>query len=108
MSEGTEKATVRVTIFGEEYAIRTDAPEEYTLECARYVDDAVQQAHVHGQVAEPHRAAVLAALQITDELLRSRKAQAAQSDQFLARLSALREKVEAVAETDGGGLRTND
>jgi cell division protein ZapA len=108
MSEGNEKATVRVTIFGEEYAIRTDAPEAYTLECARYVDDAVQQAHVHGQVAEPHRAAVLAALQITDELLRSRKAQAEQSEEVLIRLSALRERVEAVVEADGGGLRTND
>ena len=43
MSDGAEKATVRVTIFGEEYAIRTDAPQEYTLECARYVDEAVQQ-----------------------------------------------------------------
>ena len=67
MSDGAERATVRVTIFGEEYAIRTDAPEEYTLECARYVDDAVQQAHVRGQVAEPHRAAVLAALGAPDD-----------------------------------------
>lgn len=108
MSDGAEKATVRVTIFGEEYAIRTDAPEEYTLECARYVDDAVQQAHVHGQVAEPHRAAVLAALQITDELLQSRRALAERSDELLNRLTALRERVETVINADGAGLRTND
>jgi cell division protein ZapA len=108
MSDGTEKATVRVTIFGEEYAIRTDAPQEYTLECARYVDDAVQQAHVRGQVAEPHRAAVLAALQITDELFRTREDLARRSDSVQARLSALRERVESVVERDGGGLRTND
>lgn len=108
MSDAAERATVRVTIFGEEYAIRTDAPQEYTLECARYVDDAVQQAHVKGQVAEAHRAAVLAALQITDELFQSRKALAEQSDGVLARLTALRERVEAVAETGGSGLPTKD
>lgn len=108
MSDGADRATVRVTIFGEEYAIRTDAGEEYTLECARYVDDAVQQAHVRGQVAEPHRAAVLAALQITDELLRSRQDLAERSGGVLARLTALRERVTAVVEGSGGGLRTND
>ena len=108
MSDGAEKATVRVTIFGEEYAIRSDAPQEYTLECARYVDDAVQRAHVRGQVAEPHRAAVLAALQITDELFRSRKELAQQSDGVEGRLTALRERVEAVVQSDGGGLRTDD
>jgi cell division protein ZapA len=108
MSDGAGKATVRVMIFGEEYAIRTDAPQEYTLECARYVDDAVQQAHVRGQVAEPHRAAVLAALQITDELFQSRKALAESTDDVLTRLRALRERVDSVVGGDGGGLRTND
>jgi len=107
MSEGA-KATVRVTIFGEEYAIRSDAPEEYTLECARYVDDAVQKAHVHGQVAEPHRAAVLAALQITDELFRCRRERTNQTDGVLARLTALRETLDGADAGDAGGLRTGD
>lgn len=108
MSDGAEKATVRVTIFGEEYAIRTDAPQEYTLECARYVDDAVQQAHVRGQVAEPHRAAVLAALQITDELFRTRRDQDRQSESVLQRVTALRDKVGSVVDVDRGGLPTGD
>lgn len=108
MSDGTERATVRVTIFGEEYAIRTDAPQEYTLECARYVDDAVQQAHVRGQVAEPHRAAVLAALQITDELFRTRRELAEHSGGVLERVTALRERVGSVVIDDAGGLPTND
>lgn len=107
MSDGGERATVRVTIFGEEYAIRTDAAEEYTLECARYVDDAVQQAHVRGQVAEPHRAAVLAALQITDELFRTRRELAERSDEVLQRVTALRERVGSVVEGDAGGLPTD-
>jgi len=108
MSNAADRATVRVMIFGEEYAIRTDAPQEYTRECAKYVDDAVQQAHVKGQVAEAHRAAVLAALQITDELFQCRKALAAQSEDVLTRLTALRERVDAAAGPDGSGLRTRD
>jgi cell division protein ZapA len=108
MSDGAERATVRVTIFGEEYAIRTDAPQEYTLECARYVDDAVQQAHVRGQVAEPHRAAVLAALQITDELFRTRRELTENSDDVLGRLTALRQRVGLVVAGDAAGLPTDD
>ena len=96
MTEGHEKSTVRVTIFGEEYAIRSEMDSEYTLSCAKHVDDAVQEAHVRGKVAEPHRAAVLAALQITDELFRERRAQSAQSGSVLERLRALRESVDAV------------
>ncbi len=94
MSEGNEKSTVRVTIFGEEYAIRTDMGQEYTLGCARHVDDAVQQAHVRGQVAERQRAAVLAALQITDELFRNRAALAEHSESVLGRLVELRKRVD--------------
>ena len=108
MSDGAERATVRVTIFGEEYAIRTDAPQEYTLECARYVDDAVQQAHVRGQVAEPHRAAVLAALQITDELFRTRRELTEYSGGVLERVTALKERVGSVVNDDTGGLPSGD
>lgn len=108
MSEGPAKATVRVTIFGEEYAIRSDAPEEYTVECARYVDEAVQKAHVHGQVAESHRAAVLAALQITDELFRAREELSARIEDLVARLGVLRASVESTVEAGAGGLREAD
>ena len=67
-----DRSAVRVTIFGEDYQIRTDLGEEYTLECARYVDDAIQAAHIGGHIAEPHKAAILAAMKITDELFRAR------------------------------------
>ena len=69
--EGAARA-VRVTIFGEDYRIRTRLGEEYTRRCARYVDDAIQEAHIGGHVVEPHRAAILAAMKLTDELFRLR------------------------------------
>lgn len=97
MTDEGEKSTVRVTIFGEEYAIRSDMDSSYTLSCAKHVDDAMQEAHVKGKVAEPHRAAVLAALQITDELYRERQVLSAHSGSVLERLQALRERVDEVA-----------
>jgi cell division protein ZapA len=106
MSDGEQKLTVRVTIFGEEYPIRSDMGEEYTRACARHVDDIVQQAHVQGQVVEPHKAAVLAALQITDELFRERDERQRLSDSVLGRLQELRTRVDEATDDADRSLPT--
>ncbi|WP_419948779.1 cell division protein ZapA [Candidatus Palauibacter sp.] len=87
---------VRVMIFGEEYQIRTNRPEAHTRACARYVDELIQRAHVRG-VAEPHRAAVLAALQITDELLVERREAESLAQAVEARIAELAEQLESLA-----------
>lgn len=92
MSEAVR--AVRVTIFGEQYQIRTELGEEYTQDCARYVDDAIQEAHIGGHIAEPHKAAILAALKITDELFRLRREMEALETLVAERVSALMERVE--------------
>ncbi len=66
-----QRKAVRVTIFGEDYLIRSEMVQAYTERCARYVDSAIQEAHLRGHVSEPHKAAILAAMQITDRLFRS-------------------------------------
>lgn len=71
MTDGDTRA-VKVTVFGEDYFIRTELGEEYTRACARYVDEAIQEAHIRGHVSEAHKAAILAAMKITDELFRAR------------------------------------
>ncbi|HEX6058418.1 MAG TPA: cell division protein ZapA [Gemmatimonadaceae bacterium] len=68
------KSSVRVTIMGEEYAIRSDAPPEHTRRVAEYVDRAIRHVQSNGSLIETHKAAILAALQITDELFREREA----------------------------------
>jgi len=89
-------------IFGEEYQIRTELGEEYTRSCAQYVDDAIQEAHVAGHIAEPHRAAILAALKITDELLRARQEVEALSDAVQTKVSELAARLEAATATADG------
>ncbi|HZF66624.1 MAG TPA: cell division protein ZapA [Gemmatirosa sp.] len=65
--------SVRVRILDEEYSIRSDASALHTREVAAHVDRVIRQVLASGQVVETHRAAILAALQITDELMRERE-----------------------------------
>ncbi|MFQ5747087.1 MAG: cell division protein ZapA [Gemmatimonadota bacterium] len=90
------KSTVRVTIFGDEYAIRSEMGEEYTLRCAQHVDEAIQEAHVGGHVAELHKAAILAAMGITDALFRCRRESERRTSEVAERLANLRARVEEV------------
>ena len=70
----TKKSVARVTIVGEEYTIRSDATAEHTEAVAAYVDRAIRRVLDSGMVVESQRAAILAALEITDELFQARAA----------------------------------
>ena len=77
----TKKNVVKVTIVGEEHMIRSDAPPEHTRAVAEYVDRTIRAiTNSASVVVEPHRAAILAAMKITDELLRERAASAQLDD----------------------------
>ena len=67
------KHSVRVQIHGEEYTLRTTAPADETRAVAQYFDGAVREVMGAGMVVETHRAAILAALQITAELFQARE-----------------------------------
>ena len=73
MSE--KRSSVKVTIVGQELTIRSDASPEHTREVAAYVDKTIRGIMNSGAVVESNRAAILAALQITDELFRARSVQ---------------------------------
>ena len=67
-----KKHLVKVVIVGEEYTIRSDASPEHTRAVAQYVDQSIKRVLNTSLVVENHKAAILAALQITDELFRAR------------------------------------
>ena len=69
----TTKHAVRVTIGGEEYTVRSELPPEYTREVAAYVDAALRRVRDMMPMVETHKAAILAALAITDELFQARR-----------------------------------
>ena len=69
---GGRRSSVRVTILGDEYTIRSDASPAHTRDVAAYVDRVIRQVMSAGTVVDTHKVAILAALQITDELFRAR------------------------------------
>jgi cell division protein ZapA len=69
----TQLHVVNVTIAGEEYAIRTHASPDYTRECAEHVDRIVSQVVSAGALIQAHKAGILAALAVTDELFQARR-----------------------------------
>ena len=69
---GQEEKTIRVTIFGEEYPLRGDANTEYMLRVAEYVDRSMRTVAEKSVHLSTTKVAVLAALNIADELFRER------------------------------------
>lgn len=72
----SRKSSVKVTIVGEEYTIRSDEPAEHTRAVAKYVDETIRGVMNAGATVESHKAAILAALQITDELFKTQDGRA--------------------------------
>jgi cell division protein ZapA len=69
----TTKNAVRVFIGGEEFTVRSELPPEYTREVAAYLDTALKRVRDTLPMVETHKAAILAALSITDELFKARR-----------------------------------
>lgn len=70
----SEKTVVTITIAGDDYNIRAEATPEYTRECARYVDSTISEITRSSRtVMEPHKAAILAALSLADQLFQTRR-----------------------------------
>ena len=80
-----KKHAVRVMIVDEEYIVRSELDPEYTREVAAHVDRAIRRVLAAGTIVESHKAAILAALAITDELFQSRR----QQDELSQRLKQL-------------------
>ncbi|MFL5508491.1 MAG: cell division protein ZapA, partial [Gemmatimonadaceae bacterium] len=64
----SKKNVVRVTILGDEYSIRSDQSPERTRAVAEHVDSVIRDTMRAGNIVETQKAAILAALSITDEL----------------------------------------
>ena len=77
-----KKTVVKVTIGGDEYTLKSDRSTEYTRAVAEYVDSALKEVLASGSIVEAHKAAILAALAITDELFAERSATSSMADRL--------------------------
>lgn len=82
--------STRIRIVGEEYTIRSDVPPEHTKAIAAHVDAAIRRVLESPAITDPGKAAILAAMSITDELFRERAAHEALSAEMQSLSGELR------------------
>ncbi len=79
---------VELSLLGQTLTVRTEAPPEYVRQLAAFLEDRVGELARSG-IKDPMAALTLAALDITDELFRTREDRARQDGDVNTRLSAL-------------------
>ena len=93
MSDGR---VLSVEIHGQRYPIRSSLDPEYVLRLAAYVDQKIGAAADSTPSGDSLRLAVLAALNIADELFRMREANRARDSQIAERASELEQLLDRV------------
>ncbi len=64
---------IRVNIFGTEYTLISDDDADYVQEIGRYLDEKMREIDKNQSIKSTSKVAVLAALNIADELFQERK-----------------------------------
>lgn len=96
-NQDSQDHTIKVTIHGQEYPIRGHGDEDYIRRVAQYVDERMAQIEERTSINTPVRLAILAALNIADELFALQK----EKDRIL---SEFEEKTRALTEHLNQGL----
>jgi cell division protein ZapA (FtsZ GTPase activity inhibitor) len=94
-----EPRRIELNLLGQTLTIRSEATPEYLRRLAKFLEDRVAQLKRSG-VNDPLTALSLAALDITDELFRSREEKKTDEDDVGARLGALVALLDKVAPPD--------
>ncbi len=68
-----DPASVTVNIYGSEYTLKGDADPEYVREVAKFVDERMREVAGSVSSASVGKVAILAAVNIADQLIRERK-----------------------------------
>ena len=89
---------VRVSIYGQEYPIRGHGDIEYIKRVAQYVDERMVQIEERTSITSPTRLAILAALNIADELFTLQK----EKERLL---SEFEERAREISENLNQGMR---
>ncbi len=80
----TGKTSVRVTILGDEYTLRSATSAEETQAIAKQVDKSIREIMQSGLVVETHKAAILACLRMAGELSQAQEEARKLSDDMTA------------------------
>ena len=89
MPASPDDRVIPITIQGQQYPIRTSLEPEYVVRLAAFVDDKMRAASESTPSGDSLRLAVLAALNIADELFRCRDANDQRNGQLAERTEEL-------------------
>lgn len=92
------KNLVQVQIFGHSYTIRGEADQDYIVGVAAYVDRKMREVTEKVPVATLSKVAVLASLNIADELFKERAARERTDEQLNSRAARLHAVLDEVLE----------
>lgn len=85
---------LKVNIFGTEYPLKVSANAEYVKRIAEYVDSKMKEVQSSKPNRPVHQIAILAALNITDELLHHREMQKQKLIDFEEKIQKITDKLE--------------
>jgi cell division protein ZapA len=92
----SDDAVISVEIHGHRYPIRSTLDQEYVARLASYVDEKMRAAADSAPTSDALRLAVLAALNVADELFRCRDGTAARNGELKERAGELERLVDRV------------
>ena len=95
---------VEVVIAGQKLMVTSDHPAEYTRGVASYLDLAVQRIRTAAPSIDGHRATILAALAVTDELFHARQ----QGEATTGRIDAVADQLARLLPPAVRGLKAQD
>lgn len=96
----SDPKSVTVEIFGQRYPIRSALDAEYIKRLAEYVDGKIRAAGESAPSSDPVRLAVLAALNIADELFRQLETSSARDGDVAERAEELERLLDRVLLAD--------
>jgi cell division protein ZapA len=99
----TASRVVQIEIHGQQYAVRSDLDPAYISQLAEYFDEKMRLASIEVQTADSLRIAVIAALNVADELFRARADGRGIEGRVLTRTAEIERLVDAVLD----GARTS-
>jgi cell division protein ZapA len=90
-----ESNQVSISIFGQEYSVKAPADPEYIKKIGEYLDGKMREVQTGFTTTQSStRIAILAAMNITDELFNSRKSSGTEDSEVEEKISTLIELIE--------------
>src|SRR4029453_1656214 len=97
MASGTA-TTTEVEIFGAVYSVRGDQEREYLQELAKTVDRTMRQIAERVTTVDAGKIAILAALNLADELIQSQRRQEGERERITETVAQLADKLQRALE----------